>query len=83
MTEEKIQSVVSNFEDKFRVWLSSQEGQTSAYDYEKSYAEFMRTVSFETLSKAVKSDGKSRNTKKNSNLIRQNGGQKKSPIKPN
>ena len=64
MKEEKIQSVVSNFEVKFRGWLSSQEGQKSAYDYEKSYVEFMKTVSFETLSEVVNSDTKSRNSKK-------------------
>lgn len=64
MQEEKILSVVSNFEAKFRNWLSSQEGQTNAYDYEKSYVEFMRTVSFETLSSTSSSNQKSRNTKK-------------------
>ena len=64
MKEEKIQAVVSNFEDKFRAWLSSQAGQTSAYNYEESYVEFMRTISFETLSETVGSEQKSRNSKK-------------------
>jgi len=81
MREEKIQTVVRNFESKYRAWLLSQEGQTSAYDYEKSYVEFMRTVSFETLSETTKSVQKSRNTKKNSNLSGEDGSKQKSCFK--
>ena len=66
MQEEKIQLVVNNFEEKFRAWLKSQEGQTNAYDYEKSYVEFMRTISFETLASTTSSAQKSRNSKKKS-----------------
>lgn len=66
MQEEKIQSIVTNFEEEYRKWLSSQEGQTSAYEYEKSFMEFMRQVSKATLQTTTESEFKSRNSKKKS-----------------
>lgn len=64
MKEEKIQNIVSTFEQKYREWLESQKGQKSAYEYEKSYVEFMQEVSRNTLVKTTSSPGKSRNGKK-------------------
>ena len=64
MQEEKIQLVLTNFEQAYRNWLSSQERQTSAYEYEKSFAEFMQEVKKSTLQTTVGSDSKSRNSKK-------------------
>ena len=62
--EERITKVVSNFEDKYRAWLTSQQGQTSAYEYEKSFVELMQEVSQQTLQETTKSEHKSRNSKK-------------------
>lgn len=62
--EEKIVKIVSSFEGKFRAWLTSQQGQTSAYEYEKSFVELMQEVSQDTLKATTLSDQKSRNSKK-------------------
>jgi len=64
MYEEKIKNIVNNFESKYRNWLSSQDGQKSAYDYEKSYTDFMREISQDTLESTTSSNYKSRNSKK-------------------
>jgi len=66
MQEEKIKSVVTNFEEEYRKWLSNQEGQTSAYEYEKSFVEFMRQIGKTTLQATTESEHKSRNSKKKS-----------------
>lgn len=66
MKEEKITKIVSNFEEKYRTWLSSQADQTSAYEYEKSFVEFMQAVSQDTLSTTTSSNKQSRNSKKKS-----------------
>lgn len=66
MQEEKIKEVVKNFETKYREWITSQKGQKNAYDYEKSYTDFMREISKDTLQKSTASDYKSRNSKKKS-----------------
>lgn len=66
MQEEKIQSIVTNFEQEYRKWLSSQAGQTSAYEYEKSFEEFMNEVKKATLQTTTESEFKSRNSKKKS-----------------
>ena len=65
MNTSKVQEVVNNFEEKYKAWLSSQEGQTNAYEYEKSFVEFMQAISKDTLSTTTSSEYKSRNTKKN------------------
>jgi len=66
MKEEKISKIVNNFEEKYRAWLLSQKAQTSAYDYEKSFVEFMQEISQDTLSSTTSSDKQSRNSKKKS-----------------
>ena len=66
MQEEKIQLVLTNFEQEYRNWLSSQERQTSSYEYEKSFEEFMKEVKKATLQTTVGSDSKNRNSKKKS-----------------
>lgn len=64
MQEEKVKTVVNNFETKYRNWLSSQKGQKNAYDYEKSFTDFIREISKDTLASTTASDYKSRNSKK-------------------
>ena len=64
MREEKIKDIVENFELKYRSWLLSQKGQENAYDYEKSYTDFIREISRDTLASTTASDYKSRNSKK-------------------
>ncbi|MEM6320290.1 MAG: hypothetical protein AAF960_21655 [Bacteroidota bacterium] len=49
MREEKIKAIVENFEAKYRAWLQNQKGQENAYDYEKSYADFIREISRDTI----------------------------------
>lgn len=66
MHEEKVKTIVNNFETKYREWLSSQNGQKSAYDYEKSYTDFIREISKDTLASTTASAYKSRNSKKKS-----------------
>jgi len=66
MAEKKVSKVVSNFEEKYRAWLQSQKGQTSAYDYEKSFVEFMQDVAKDTLSATTSNENKGRNSKKKS-----------------
>ena len=51
-------------QEEYLKWLKSQEGQTSAYDYEKNYVEFMQKVGHHILSKTTESKEKSRNSKK-------------------
>lgn len=66
MKEDKVNKAVSNFEEKYRAWLKSQQDQTSAYDYEKSFVEFMAQVGQDTLGITTSSDHKGRNSKKKS-----------------
>lgn len=66
MKEEKVNQVLSNFEEKYRAWLASQEAQTSAYEYEKSFVEFMQEVGRDTLTVTTSSAHSSRNSKKKS-----------------
>ena len=64
MREEKIKDIVENFEAKYRAWLQSQKRQENAYDYEKSYTDFIREISRATLASTTASEYKSRNSKK-------------------
>jgi hypothetical protein len=41
------------FSAKYEVWAKSQEGQTNAYEYEKSFDEFMQQVSREIFQESV------------------------------
>jgi len=63
--------VVEFFREEYLKWLKSQEGQTSAYDYEESYVAFIQNVGQHTLSKTIESNEKSRNSKKKSKLARE------------
>jgi hemerythrin-like domain-containing protein len=64
MEEKKIQKVLTNFEQKYRAWLKSQESQESAYDYEKSFTDLIREISKDMLFTTTASELKSRNSKK-------------------
>lgn len=41
------------FSARYEAWEKSQEGQTDAYEYEKSYVEFMQKVEQEVLRLSV------------------------------
>lgn len=47
------QEVMDIFSAKYEVWAKSQEGQTDAYAYEKSFDEFMQQMSREILQESV------------------------------
>ena len=64
MESELIEKLKSSYEAKLLNWLSSQSGQTSGYDYEKSFLSFMREVSQETLQASVGTLPISKNKKK-------------------
>ena len=52
------------FLEKLEVWEKSQQGQTSAYAYEKSYEEFINLLSKELLQESIGNLPKDRNQKK-------------------
>lgn len=52
------------FLEKLRAWQSSQVGQTSGYEYERSYEQFVQSLSSELLQESVGPLPKDRNQKK-------------------
>lgn len=58
-------------QEEYLKWLKSQEEQSSAYDYEKSYVAFVQKVGHHILSKTTESKEKSRNSKKKSRQARE------------
>lgn len=64
MTQQQISQAKDQFEENLRKWLKSQEGQTDGYEYEKSFVEFMRQVSQETLQISIGEVPDSKNKKK-------------------
>ena len=49
------------FSTKYEAWVESQKGQKDAYEYERSFDEFMQQVSKEILQESV---GREANTRK-------------------
>jgi hypothetical protein len=49
------------FSTKYEAWVESQKGQKDAYEYERSFDEFMQQVSREILQESV---GREANTRK-------------------
>ena len=45
--------VMSMFSERYDAWVTSQEGQTSAYEYERSFDEFMQQMGHELLQQSV------------------------------
>lgn len=64
MTELEITQAKEKFEEGLRTWSTSQEGQIDGYEYEKSFVEFMRKVSQDTLQISIGEIPKSKNKKK-------------------
>jgi hypothetical protein len=64
MTDKEINEAKEKFEKHLRNWSGSQEGQTDGYAYEKSFVEFMRKVSEETLQISMGELPDSKNKKK-------------------
>lgn len=54
------EEAIAVFTAKYEVWAKSQEGQTDAYAYEKSFDEFMQQVSKEILQESVGREADSR-----------------------
>lgn len=49
----KKEEIMAIFSAKYDAWVASQEGQTSAYEYEKSFDEFMQQMGQELLQQSV------------------------------
>ena len=64
MTEENIQAALAHYEAQLRQWQQSQQGQTDAYDFEKSFAEFAQQAARKTFELAVESERTGRNHQK-------------------
>ncbi len=54
------------FLEKLEAWEKRQQGQTSGYAYEKSYEEFINSLSRELLQESIGKLPKDRNQKKSS-----------------
>lgn len=64
MKKEDLEKATEIFKKNYLEWVKAQEGQTSGYEYEKSYVEMMQKVGREVLQQSVENTGKGR--KKNS-----------------
>lgn len=64
MTEENIQAALAHYEAQLRQWQESQQGQTDAYAFEKSFAEFAQEAARKTFELAVEPERKGRNHQK-------------------
>ena len=64
MESEIIEQLKKSYERKLKDWMSSQAGQTSGYEYEKSFLSFMREVSQDTFQASVGTLPTSKNKKK-------------------
>lgn len=60
--EEKAK-VIAIFSERYDAWKASQEGQSSAYEYEKSFEEFMQQMGRELLQRSVGEENNSRKKK--------------------
>ena len=58
--QSKKAKVMSMFSERYDAWVASQEGQTSAYEYERSFDAFMQQMGRELLQQSVgqESDGR-------------------------
>ena len=56
--------ISKNVMGKLKQWYESQQGQTSGYEYEKTFVEMMRGISHEIFQESLGPVPKSRNQKK-------------------
>ena len=64
MTEENIQAALTHYEAQLRQWQENQQGQTDAYVFEKSFAEFAQEAARKTFELVVEPERKGRNHQK-------------------
>jgi len=64
MTEENIQAALAHYEAQLRRWQESQQHQSDAYEFEKSFAEFAQEAARKTFELAVEPKRTGRNHKK-------------------
>ena len=64
MTEENIQAALAHYEAQLRQWQENQQGQSDAYEFEKSFAEFAREAARKTFELVVEPERKGRNHQK-------------------
>ena len=76
--EKKNQSIMEEFERMVVQWETSQQGQTSGYEYERSFVEMWQKLGSKILQNSVGKLPESRNQKKTSNKSGKNKNSKKS-----
>ncbi len=64
MTEENIQAALTHYEAQLRQWQQSQQDQSDAYDFEKSFAAFAQEAARKTFELAVEPQRNGRNHQK-------------------
>ncbi|MGB3585828.1 MAG: hypothetical protein WBA23_04775 [Tunicatimonas sp.] len=60
---DKKEEVMAMFSKQYDAWAASQEGQTSAYEYERSFDEFMQQMGRELLQQSVGQESDKRKKK--------------------
>ena len=72
--EKKNQSVMEELEQAIAEWKRSQQGQTSGYEYERSFVEMWQKMGSKIFQNAMGKIPGSRNEKKTSNQFWENSG---------
>jgi hypothetical protein len=78
--EKKQQSIMEELEQAINHWKESQQGQTSGYEYERSFVEMWQKMGSKMFQNALGKLPGSRNEKKTSNQFRKNSGAPKPRI---
>lgn len=61
--QSKKAKVMAMFSARYDAWVASQQGQTSAYEYERSFDEFMQQMGRELLQQSVGDEAQGRKKK--------------------
>lgn len=77
--EKKNHSILEELEQAYTQWGISQQGQTSGYEYERSFVEMWQKLGNKFLQNSVGKLSGSRNKKKTSNESGKNNSSQKSP----
>ena len=78
--EKKNQSIMEELEQAIEKWKESQQGQTSGYDYERSFVEMWQKMGSKIFQNAIGKLPGSRNEKKTSNQSGENNSSQKPRI---
>lgn len=62
-SQSKKTKVMAIFSERYDAWAASQEGQTSGYEYERSFDEFMQQMGRELLQHSVGEEKSARKKK--------------------